>query len=386
MPDDTKIRVLLIHNFLSPYRIPLFRELATRMELDVWILGDVRSVRDWPSEVSDAGFRMRRVPHITIPLGSRYNVILINPTLPFDLIKHRYDAILFCAWDTPAAFYTALHARMAGAPFILWSGSTAAENTFLRRVTRPLVRGLVRSASAWLAYGSRARDYLVSLGASPDRTMLAYNTVEIDEFAQRASETERDAARRRLGIDAPLVVLYAGNLLDLKGVPDLLEAFASLVQQRSDVTLLLVGSGSGEPRYRAFCTDRGISDKVRFEGFVRRDDMATYYAIADLLVLPSRSEIWGLVINEALACGLPVLASEVCGAAADLLNDGANGYVVPSRNPQAICNAMLRHFDPATDRAAMSRAARDSIAPFTIARTADAFVDALRCVTGASPR
>ncbi|MFA6240655.1 MAG: glycosyltransferase [Candidatus Hydrogenedentales bacterium] len=379
--DSSKLRVLLIHNFLSPYRIPLFRELATRVDLEVWILGDVRALREWPSDAPGAGFRYRVLPHLTIPLGSRYNVILINYLLPFDLLRHRYDAIIFCAWDTPASFYTALHARLTKTPFILWSGSTPAEDTALRRATLPLVRWLVRSATAWLAYGTRAKEYLVSLGADPERTMLAYNTVEIDEFAKKSAAVafNRDEARSQLEITAPHVVLYAGNLLDLKGVSDLLEAFTLFAQRRSDAVLLLVGSGSGEARYRALCGERGIADKVRFLGFVNRDELARYYAAADLLVLPSRSEIWGLVINEALACGLPVLATDICGAVPELLRDGVNGYVVPSRNPQALCDAMLRHFDANTDREAMTWAARDSIAPFTISRTADAFVAALRC-------
>ncbi|MBX7255302.1 MAG: glycosyltransferase [Candidatus Hydrogenedentes bacterium] len=378
-PNDTKPRVLLIHNFLSPFRIPLFRELATRMDLDVWILGDIRAVRDWPADAPEAGFRLRRVPHFLIPLGSRYNVILLNPTLPFDLIRNRYDAIIFCAWDTPAAFYTALHARLTHVPFILWSGSTAAEDTRLRRATLPIVRWLVKSATAWLAYGTRAKEYLVSLGAAPERTMLAYNTVEIDEFAKRAAAVPRAETRARLEITTRHLILYAGNLLDLKGVPELLDAFALFSKQHSDATLLLVGSGNGEAGYREFCATHGITDRVRFEGFVAREELARYYAIADLLVLPSRSEIWGLVINEALACGLPVLATDVCGAAPDLLQDGVNGYVVPSRNPRALCNAMLRFFDDTTDREAMTWAARDAIAPFTVARTADAFVAALKC-------
>ena len=96
-------------------------------------------------------------------------------------------------------------------------------------------------------------------------------------------------------------------------------------------------------------------------------------------MLPSRTEVWGLVINEALACGVPVVASNAAGAVADLMQDGVNGYVIPPRDPEALRDALARHFRlTAHDRDAMREAARRAIAPFTIARAADAFEDAVR--------
>lgn len=381
MTINPKPRVLLLHNFLSPYRIPLFTELATRFDLDVWILGDIRSVRAWPAEARDAAFRYRVLPHATIPLGSAYNVILLNYTLPVALARHGHDVIICCAWDTPATFYTSLHARLTGTPFVLWSGSTAAEDTRLRRLTKPLVRGLVQSADAWLAYGTRAKEYLVSLGAKGEQTFLTYNAVDTEAFAERSrvAATDHDVLREQLRIRTSRVILYCGNLLDLKGVNELLESFALYAQVDPDVTLLLVGSGRDEARYREWVRDRDLAGRVVFAGFAPRDDMPRYYALGDLLVLPSRSEIWGLVINEALACGLPVVATSICGAAADLIQEGVNGYIVPPRDPHALCQAYELHFAPGTDREAMSTRARLSMEPLSISTAADAFENAVGC-------
>ena len=105
VPAMPTYRVLLIHNFLSPYRIPLFAELATRFDLEVWILGNVQALRDWPSDAPDAGFQYRALSNWCLKLGSRYNAILLNYTLPWALIRHRHDVIVCCAWDTPAVFY-----------------------------------------------------------------------------------------------------------------------------------------------------------------------------------------------------------------------------------------------------------------------------------------
>ena len=395
--DAKTVRVLLLHNFLSPYRVPLFEALARRFDLDVWILGDIRSVRDWPADAPGAGFRVRMLPHVAIPLGSRYNVILLNYSLPRELARLKPDVIICCGWDTPASFYASFYAKWTNTPFILWSGSTAAEATLLRRATNPLVQGLVKRASAWLAYGSRAKEYLVSLGAVAGKTYLAYNTVDLPAFAAASAAADKKSLRDRLGITTKYVALYCGNLLDLKGVGDLIEAFGLVCgrartntdehgretdERVADITLVLVGSGKHEARYRARARELGIIERVVFAGFVARAEMPSFYAIGDVLVVPSRSEVWGLVINEALACGVPVIATDACGAAPDLIHEGENWSLVPARNPEALAGAITAFFEHPERHEAMRAAARASIAPFTIERAADAFVDAVRCALG----
>lgn len=376
-PETGKPRVLLLHNFLVPYRVPLFAELATRFNLDVWILGDVRRVRDWPRQPGQDTFSWRLLPNLAIPLGSRYNVLLFNYTLPCAMARHRHDVVICCAWDTPAAFYAAAHARVTGTPFVLWSGSTSREPTRLRVLTKPLVRLLVRSATAWLAYGTRAKAYLAELGADPSATYCAYNTVDLRHFAQKPDEAAAGRLREDLGLGDRKVILYCGNLLDLKGVGGLIEAFAAFSAERPDVALVLAGSGRDEPKYRAMVRTAGLDERVVFAGFVPADDVVRYYALADLLAVPSRRDVWGLVINEALAAGVPVLATDAPGASADLLRSGENGYVVAAGSPGALTDAMRRHFSAESSWPAMREAARESIRPFSIEAAADAFEEAV---------
>ncbi|MCC6793586.1 MAG: glycosyltransferase [Candidatus Hydrogenedentes bacterium] len=376
--DIGSVRVVLLHNFLSPLRVPLFEALAERFDLDVWILGDIRAVRDWPAEAPNAKVRLRVLPHLSVPLGSRYNLILFNYTLARELAHLKPEVIVCCGWDTPASFYAAWYAARTKTPLVLWSGSTAAEQTLLRAVTKPIVKWLVRRASAWVAYGSRAKAYLVSLGAHADRTFLAYNAVALDAIGPIDANSCAASLREQLKIRTKYVALFCGNLLDLKGVGDLIEAFAR-VDRRFDVTLLLLGSGKDEARYRQRVRALGIDDRVLYAGFVSRDAVPQFYAMSDVLVLPSRSEVWGLVINEALACGVPVIATDACGAAPDLIQDNVNGFIVPARNADALANAITRYFAEPERHAEMREAARASIAPFTISRAADAFVDAVRC-------
>ena len=380
----TKPRVMLIHNFLTPYRVPLFAELAARFELQVWILGDVRSIREWPARPPEELFSFQILPHIGLPAGSRDYRILLNPTLPFRLRRGRCDVLICCGWDTPAAFYAAYWARWARMPFVLWSGSTAGEPNWRRSLSRPMVRNLVRRADAWIAYGTRAQEYLLSLGAREEGIFRAFNTVDTTEFARASAmnSEQRAAFRRSLGIGTRHMMLYSGQLIERKGLPDLLRALADPSPALREVTLLVAGSGPRRETFEQLAGELGIADRVRFLGFVPRTELPPYYGAADLFALPSREEVWGLVINEALACGAPVLTTEAVGAAPDLLEDGANGYTVPAGAPGAIRAALERHFGGEIDRAAMAERARASMEPFTIARAADAFAQAIAHALG----
>ena len=381
VPGEHPPRVLLLHNFLTPYRIPLFAELAGRFDLTVWILGNVRTIREWSHDVHEDAFTWRLLPHVSLPAGSRDYRILLNPTLPRELSQEKPDTLICCGWDTPATFYAARWARGNGVPFVLWSGSTVGEPNWRRTLARRPVQWLVRGADAWLAYGSRAETYLESLGAAPERVFRAYNAVETDLFDKqsRMTSAEREQVRERFGIRTPSMVLYCGQLIERKGLGDLLPAFARAVEAGVDASLLVVGSGPKEQTFRRLAAREGVGDRTVFAGFVAREELPRLYGSADLMALPSREEVWGLVVNEALACGTPVLATDNVGAAADLLEDNVNGYVVPPRNLESLSAALIRHFADAADKTAMRGAARASIEPFSIAAAADSFEQAVAC-------
>ncbi|HIJ65411.1 MAG TPA: glycosyltransferase, partial [Candidatus Hydrogenedentes bacterium] len=208
MVDNVLLRpnVLLVFGFMAPCRIPLFSELAARFPFEVWVLADVRRFREWSEEVPEGAFQYRMMPNVRIPTGSQDYQVVINYSLPLALARHRHDAVISVGWDTPAAVYTALHARITRTPFVLWAGSTAGEPSWRRTLGRPITRSVVRTADAWVAYGSRSKEYLVALGADADRVFCAYNAVDTTRFAAagRMADVERKAFRDKLGVgDAP---------------------------------------------------------------------------------------------------------------------------------------------------------------------------------------
>ena len=142
-------------------------------------------------------------------------------------------------------------------------------------------------------------------------------------------------------IDVPeRYFLNVGRLIRAKGVFDLLEAYANLDEEtRAAVGLVFVGEGDarGELIKRASSIRPGT---VKFSGFVQKDQLAEFYALADALVFPTHSDPWGLVVNEAMACSLPVIASNVAGCVSDLIEDGWNGFVVPVSDLRKISSSM----------------------------------------------
>ena len=140
-------------------------------------------------------------------------------------------------------------------------------------------------------------------------------------------------------------LLFSGRLVNVKRVDVLLDAFVRIAAQRPDWDLVIAGDGPlrEELKLRA---PSSVRNQIKWLGFLQFDDLATCYLCCDALVLPSEREPWALVINEAVAAGLPVVATEVSGAAVELVRHGVNGLLVPPGNVHALTNALIQISDP----------------------------------------
>ncbi len=152
-------------------------------------------------------------------------------------------------------------------------------------------------------------------------------------------------------------ILYCGQLIERKGVDVLLEAFARVADKLPDATLSFLGTGPLKDALIARVDPR-LRDRVTFAGFHPVAELPPYFARADLFVLPSRHDGWGVVINQAISAGLPVVASDAVGAAAELVRPDENGYLVPAGDAAALADAMLRVLDSPATLTRMSQASR----------------------------
>lgn len=224
-------------------------------------------------------------------------------------------------------------------------------------------RRVVAAADLVVTASDHERDLLQRYyGARASRLATVPCGVDIERF----QALDRGECRRRLGLaeDAP-VLIWVGRLEKLKGVDILIEALAQLDDR--EFTLLIVG---GDERARALkaelqaqVREAGLEGNVRFVGAVPHDDLPTYYSAADVCVVPSYYESFGLVAVEAMACGVPVVASRV-GGLVSTVTDGVSGYLIPWRCPEPFAEKLEVLLNNPELRANFSRSARISVERF----------------------
>ena len=383
-----RVRVSIVHNILTPYMVPVFNEIASRPTLDivVYSMGESERNREWKVE---GGVEFRHV----ILRGSHFafgdrdtSTVHVNLSILQKLSRERPEVIVSSGYSSitnQLAFYSA---KTAGIPFLLWSGSTQGEKHWLKPGLRPYLKWFVANVDGFIAYGSAARDYLICLGAPRAEISIAPNTVDTSFFKEsvmrRNRVTIRQNLREQLGLNASVLVLYVGQLIERKGVDILIRAM-SIVQQKRDVGLVVVGDG----RERSSLThlSRGLKEVV-FTGNIKYRDLPDYYALADMLVLPSREEVWGLVVNEAMACGTPILCSSNAGCSRDLVKDSVNGFVFQPGDVNTLAQRIEELASDAELRGSFGSSSQQIIAGgFTIKHLADGVEQAITRVATKNP-
>lgn len=225
---------------------------------------------------------------------------------------------------------------------------------------------LFKLPDRFLPAGTRQIAYLTKYGVDPTRIDMAKMTVDVEyimTFCAGLSTNMRNSLLKKYEIlGSQVCFLFVGRLESYKGVMDLLCAFGMLSQQQTDVCLIVVGDGSLAPDVSVAATQLA---SLHYLGWLDGDALWEIYAVADAFVLPSHREPWGLVVNEAMAAGLPVVASETAGCIDDLVQPGVTGLIVPAGSPEALCTAMQEIASDAARRARMGAAARRLIADWT---------------------
>jgi glycosyltransferase involved in cell wall biosynthesis len=264
------------------------------------------------------------------------------------------DAVAVPGWgyiDALAALQWSLLHRV---PVVCMSDSMARDER--RRWWKEIVkRRFIRCYSAALVAGTPHADYLVHLGMSADWIFQGYDAVDNEYFAQGAKEvrSQKSEVRRRCGLPEKYFLVPRRFIWE-KNLARLLEAYAlyrkksEARSQKSEVgktkiwDLVLVGDGPLQSSILNFRSSLGLDACVHMPGFKQYKELPDYYGLASTVILPSVSETWGLVVNEAMASGLPVLVSSRCGCAKDLVQEGVNGFTFDPFNVEELAELMLK--------------------------------------------
>jgi glycosyltransferase involved in cell wall biosynthesis len=355
-------RLAVVTTHPIQYQTPLFRALAQRPELDVTVYF-----------CSTTGLHTAYDPHFgalrwDIPLLEGYRSVFLSrrpkgwtgtfcPDLSGRISRRRHDGVMLFGWRDPSYALALATGVVKRVPILLLTDTNAldARNTARRRLRNAALSVLFRRVSGFLTIGTMNRRFYEMVGV-PARRMVSFPySVDNTRFFRSAAALEgsRASLRAELGLPTTLpVVLFAGRFMEVKRLPDLLDAYAGVADRAA---LLLAGDGPIRAALEARSRALGLKH-VRFAGFQNQTALPRCYAAADLLVLPSSSEAWGLVVNEAMCFGLPVIVSDRVGAGPDLVTSGVNGLVFPAGDVAALRACLERLVGDELLRGRMGRA------------------------------
>jgi glycosyltransferase involved in cell wall biosynthesis len=389
------------------YQAPLFRALAADGRVSPTVYFGSRHGVD---VALDSGFGtafrwdvplLEGYDHVFLPSAARTpNVSSFRGVRLGDLAREitteRHDALLVLGWQTQAHVQMVRAAWKAGVPVILRGESTLQRSpaSGLRGLARRalwlparhrLYRAAFRRVDAFLVIGSRNRDYYRSFGVPDEKCFWAPYGVDNRWFAM--SEPARSLARARvratLGVsDHAVVFASSAKLIARKRPLDLVEAVAALRRRGIAAHALFIGDGEERAAIAQRAEKLGIPRHVSISGFINQQELPAWYAAADALVLPSDArETWGLVVNEAMAAGLPVVVSDAAGCAIDLVREGENGFTYPCGDVSVLSARLAVLASLGQDgRCTAGERSREIVAGFGIDVAANATIAAVEAV------
>jgi len=337
-------RLVVITEIIAPYRIPVFNALARQQGIDlhvIFLAENDPGLRQWHVYRNELRFSYQIIRSWRRRLGKVS--LLLNWGLTSALHEARPAAIICGGYGYVACWRAKAWAKRNRIPFLVWVESNANDQRSGGVLIESLKTRFLRDCDGAVVPGTRSAEYVGGFGIAEELIFTAPNAVDNELFARGSGSVraEVDVKRATLGLPSRYF-LYVGRLIREKGVFDLLEAYRNLAPELQETTSLVL-SGDGPARKELEEIARRITPgKIFFPGFVQRDQLATLYGPAEVFVFPTHSDPWGLVANEAMACGLPVIITNVAGCTEDLVQDGWNGRVVAARSPADLATAMTQ--------------------------------------------
>lgn len=347
MNDNTRMeptRVAILTNVVLSYRYPIFTALAQHPELNLRIFLSLPIECSIP-QAHDT-LPLHYSPGVNLPWRTYHRQVARHQTEPlhipvrlfYDLLRFRPHVIIsgelgvrtLVAW---------LLSKFLGSRLVIWTEEITDTARSCSKLQQRLRRFLVPRASAFLAWSTPAVSYLRSFGVPNDLIYLGAQAVDNRVWGERVDKVDRERLRRQLGVQGR-VFLCVSRLIPRKGIDLLISAWLALPSTcRANNRLFIIGDGSDATLLKQMAA--GQPDIV-FAGHQSQDQLADYYAAADVFVFPTLIDVWGLVVNEAMACGLPVLASCYAGASHELVHNSGAGEVFDPTDVQGFTALLQR--------------------------------------------
>ncbi len=373
------MKISIVVRVLAPYAVPRYRALQSLGLFDFEVLALSRSeaIRDWKVAVEECGFPYREV--VPGRCVDEVRPATLRRALTAYLEARDPDAVAVAGYGDRVIRAGLIWCITRKKITVLISDSTALD----RRQFRPknwLKALLVRRCDAGFVAGERAALYLTALGMPCHQIWRRQNVVDNEWFSRKAEVARLQEWYLRDSYGLPhRYFLYVGRFAPEKNLLRLLDAYGRYRDQgpAQPWGLVLLGSGPEREGLEGYVRRNHLPDVV-WTGSRQIDELPAFYALAGCLVLPSLSEAWGLVVNEAMASGLPVLVSDRCGCVPELVHQGLNGYVFDPSNVDELARLMGLMASGQVDLKAMGEESRRAIAPYSPEAWALSLADCLQ--------
>jgi len=368
------------------YHTPLYRKIDEHVDLDltVYFCSDEALVgrqislhfqanSSWGIEDKVLiGYRYEFLKNYSpFPSYLRSFFGLVNIGILNEIRKNRPDLMILMAWINPTFWLAILACKFYRIPFVLMT-----DQNIQNEMQKSRLKAFLKQFALGRLLFPMAAGFL-SAGTSNNRFYEHYNVPKnalipfafswgFEDLIQEADTIAKDRSsiRKELGIRPEcFVVLFAGRFVPEKDLPTLLTAYR--LAELSDSSLILVGDGALNSQINRYISENNMKD-VRMMGFKNRNEIGQFFTAADVLVLPSRQETWGMVVNEALCYSLPIILSDQVGSGPDLLQAGENGYSFPAGDADALAETLKKVRElPIESRLKMGAKSRQIIADLT---------------------
>jgi glycosyltransferase involved in cell wall biosynthesis len=370
--DQNPLQVTVWMNYPSFYQGDMFRALIDSGQVDLEVvyaksLTPDRLQLGWHDDLKGYPHRFinKRAPKldaVRIARSQRHRIHIINGI-----------------WAEPSFAAALLTLALAGSKYVIYSEAPdptvarAAVKRMLQERVGPL---LAAEAMGVLPVSSLGFDFFKRLGV-PEAAIFPFGY-----FRSRARWTDHSGYFKD---EAKIEIVFAGQIIERKGLDILLDALGPVFDEYPSLTLSVIGDGDMLPRLRRLVQERLLTERVTFEGVIPPERIPARLAVADLLVLPSRWDGWGVVVNEAFSVGIPAVVSDRCGAA-DLIENGQNGYVFRSEDADALRTALRSFLSSKWEWSGFRARSIEVGDRISVEAVAPYLVDCLRHMTGALDR
>lgn len=345
-----RLAVLATHPI--QYQVPFYRRLTQQPEIDltVFFCSQAGLV-----EYFDQGFGKTVQWDVPLLGGYRSHFLnnfrsksdasrfwgIINPSIARALRRGQYDALLVHGWAHCTNWIAGATALALRVPLLLRGESNllTRPESWKEPLKRAMLKKFFQRVAGFLVIGSHNAEFYQDFGVPKQKMCMTPYAVDNEYFMREADSlvAQRNEIRRRFEFPESLpLILFTGKLRDVKQPRALIEAYAQVVR-KTPCALVFVGDGPLRADLEAYKQDHKL-DHVYFVGFRNQSELPNFYATADVFVLPSKIEPWGLVINEAMCFGLPILTTDRVGAGKDLVQPGLNGFIFPADSVEALEN------------------------------------------------